>query len=803
MLKRNLLLLLVLVASSCSRMPEQSRLQTETAPQQVKQIAMTSVDPTMQPRLNGFASLPDRGELVAYSHQAIRQQGAYTWHRADVSEAYALRAIAQGRLRVATPEGRILDVQYDRHVEHPSGDWTWIGHLPGDEGAQTILTFGDKAAFGSIAQPDGRPPLRLTVYAGASWLVETDPGKLAGLANGGAPLRPDFHVVPLSQLPRSGQGPLAAGDGSKVGVGTSGAAVATASAQGTPTVDLLIGYTSGFVAALGGTSAALTRINYLVDVTNIAYANSGIGAQVRLVKAMQVDYTDRNSNDTALKEISGYDADAQKEVPPAAAFNTLRAARETYGADLVSLVRDFQTPENAGCGIAWLLGGSLQGIDPGQGWDQLGYSVVSDGVDMDETDGKNYYCLDETLAHELGHNMGAAHDKVTAQGDKATLVDPDDYGAYRYSFGYKVSDATRNFYTIMAYGDSGQRLYRTFSNPGSNFCGGNACGDSSTDNTRTLNQTIPVVSGFRGTVVENPADVPVLLRQVDVDGNGRSDLLFFNHDLNRVSYWYMDGATRLAASSVLLNGKYHLADTGDMDNDGRTDLLFTSASRDLVVGLSGPSGYVFHVLPYSYSTSQVVLALADVNGDRRADIVLRDTSTGRLSLWYMDGITRAAYNAVSMSPALTFIGHGDMNNNHRHDLLWVDAQRNVLVSLSTGIGYDTMPIGLAYKSDYQVAGLQDINGDYRDDILLYNPGTNRLVVWYMDGANRLAYNTHVTPSGYRPVAKGNFNGDRLGDIVLENQATSKMQMMLSTGFAFNTVPVPLTPQSGSWLMDVP
>ena len=94
---------------------------------------------------------------------------------------------------------------------------------------------------------------------------------------------------------------------------------------------------------------------------------------------MQVNYHRQQQQQRhALEKLSGYQAPAHG-ITPDPAFNALRAARETYGADLVSLVRKFQAPENDSCGVAWLLGGGKQGIDADVGWDDLGYSVVSDG----------------------------------------------------------------------------------------------------------------------------------------------------------------------------------------------------------------------------------------------------------------------------------------------------------------------------------------------------------------------------------------------------------------------------------------
>lgn len=433
-----------------------------------------------------FAGLPDRGELLSYGDRtSVRRQGPYTWYPVNLSEDHALRAIASGEMRVAAPDGRIIALKYERHVEHPDGNWTWIGRAP--DGQDAVLTFGESAVFGSI--PNGlERPLRLTMGAGRSWLVESDRRQIAQLNNSATrPTRPDVLLPPLrprlaaasSQQASSAQATAYAG------------ATALATTSSTPTVDVAIGYTAGFASSLGGQSQAVTRINNLIDITNQAYVNSQVNARVRLVRTLQVNYPDATDNGTALEDLTGYrDGSA---IPVPAALQPLRDARETSGADLVSLVRDFRMPENSGCGIAWILGFAQQELD--QSWADFGYSVVSDGSDYDETQSGNYYCRDETLAHELGHNMGSAHDRDTAKGDDGVL-DPEDYGRYPYSFGYKA--AMGNFYTVMAYGDSGQTGYRVFSNPQITFCGTNPCGIADqADNARSLTQTIPIIAQFR------------------------------------------------------------------------------------------------------------------------------------------------------------------------------------------------------------------------------------------------------------------------------------------------------------------
>ena len=120
-----------------------------------------------------IASLPDRGSLLAYDRtQAPVRRGAYTWHPAQLSEAYALRAIADGSMRVTGPAGQPIQLQYERHVEHPDGNWTWIGSVAGaGKGAEAILTFGKDAVFGTIANGRGAP-LQVTTAGGRTWVID-------------------------------------------------------------------------------------------------------------------------------------------------------------------------------------------------------------------------------------------------------------------------------------------------------------------------------------------------------------------------------------------------------------------------------------------------------------------------------------------------------------------------------------------------------------------------------------------------------------------------------------------------------
>lgn len=748
-------------------------------------VRVAKTPPASHPELQGFARAPDRGDLVAYPASAApRRDGAYTWHRSDISEAHALAAIGSGRLQVRTPSGETLDFRYQRHVEHPNGDWTWIGRLEnGAPGEETILTFGEKAVFGSIGQR-GKEPLKLTIRYGVSWLVETDPTQIAGINNSATrPQAPDYFIPP--KLARRGAADVPVSTAQ--GTGTASAQAAAAGTSGAM-VDVVLGYTNGFAAGWGGQSQANTRLNFLVDVTNQAYVNSQIDAQVRLVHTIQVSYPDATDNGLALEELTGYRSakpDATPATPaefttPAAAFSELRAARDQYGADVVSLVRKFNTPENKGCGIAWLIGASQSGIDQSDAY--FGYSVVSDGTDAGD-DGKNYFCREETLAHEIGHNAGSAHNRDEADGDD-NVLQAKEYGAFPYSFGYKTTAMTGDFFTVMAYGDSGQKRLRTFSNPRTT-CEGVPCGTPGDDNARSLAQTLHLVATFRATVV--PFTPTIKRARGDVDGDGRSDLLLQNSGFGQTAYWIMNGATPVRYSAAFTQpAGYAQVATGDFNGDNKLDIVWArSSDRTLLLWQGDGSGFT-QLAIRDYEAGWAVTGAGDIDGDGKSDLLLANASQGLSAYWIMNGATPTRYSSVFTQPA----GHaqvatGDFNGDGKLDLVWARSSDRALVMWQgNGIGFTQYGVR-DYVAGWAVTGAGDIDGDGKSDLLLTNASQGLAAYWIMNGATPVRYSSAFNqPSGYAQVVTGDYNGDSRLDIVWARSSDRTLLLWQGDGNGF-------------------
>jgi hypothetical protein len=579
--------------------------------------------PGLRAATSSFASLPDRGELLAYDAvRKPRQSGAYTAYPVAISEAHALDAMRSGQMVIKAPNGELVRLKYERHEESTDGNWTWIGRDA--NGADAVITFGEKAVFGVI--PQGNETLRLTMSAGQSYLVQADRSRLAGLDGMKRRNGSDQPVPPKLSA--------AAGLPSVAAMQAQSATTAAASAA-SAVVDVLIGYTNGLASQLGSDSAAITRVNNMVAITNQAYSNSGVNMRVRLVKAMKVTYADNTDNGDALEKLTGYKSgDNGGPIDPDPAFKDLRQAREDTGADLVSLVRAFRTPENNGCGIAWLLGGDETGI--GSGDAPYGYSVVSDGTDKDEDDDNTYYCREETLAHELGHNMGQAHNEE----------DSDGAGAHAYSYGYRESSST-GFYTVMAYpqSDGDQFSIRYFANPNIKYDGRVTGTASTSDNVRSMNQTMPIVATFRDTVIPIDGSRPGVY-VIKRNGSGGRTEVHILDESDGYKTFEQHSATILAKTGSANDWAFR---TGDYNGDGVVDVYAIKrngkSGKTEVHVLNGANKFQSYLLQSATALASVGTSyawefqLGDYNGDGKLDlyVIKRNGGSGRTEVHVLDG----------------------------------------------------------------------------------------------------------------------------------------------------------------------
>ena len=697
-----------------------------------------------------FASLPDRGALLAYGGaRKVRQSGAYTWHPVAISEEHALNAIGTGKMVVNTPTGEALALQYERHEEQPDGNWTWVGRTA--DGGSAVLTFGQKAVFGTIAR--GHQLYRVRTDRSGAWVVEADASQVSG--NGQPGSGTDMLIPPEGRE-------LVAAATRQMAAQTS-----LTKAAGGGVIDLLLGYSSAIAAELGSQAAAVTLMSNLTAAANAAYASSGVTMRLRLVHAMPVEYADATSNAEALRQLTGYNEQTGQRITPNSAFNSLRASRDQFGADLVALVRRYRAPEQDGCGIAWLLGEGGSAISSAD--EAFGYAVVGDGADYDETDQSTYFCSNLSLAHELGHLMGQAHDR-----DNASHA-----GAHPYSYGYREA-AAAGFYTIMAY-PSGQSQVEIplFANPGVSYAGRATGVANESDNVRSMNITMPAVAGFRATVLPVVGMQPRNFYSGDFNGDGASDILWRHGWNGQNGLWYSARGSFNALTTVA-DPSWTVVAVGDFNADGKSDIFWRHATTgENGIWYSGSSAFV--ALDTVRDMNWQVVGVGDFNRDGASDILWRHAANGQNGIWHSG---RAPFTPLTTVADVNWQvgGVAAFNGDGSSDILW----RHV-ANGQNGIWHSgTGPfVSLTTVADvgWQVVAVGDFNRDGASDIFWRHAENGQNGVWYSGSAPFVALST-VADTNWRVAGVGDFNGDGAADVLWRHDGNGENGMWYSGTGAF-------------------
>jgi hypothetical protein len=209
-----------------------------------------------------------------------------------------------------------------------------------------------------------------------------------------------------------------------------------------------------------------------------------------------------------------------------------------------------------------------------------------------------------------------------------------------------------------------------------------------------------------------------------------------------------------------------------------------------------------------------VAAVADFNADGEPDLLWQHQSEGWLVVWALNGTVRTETLFPVPNRALDdfvnwkVVGAEDFNGDGDPDLLWRHAGTGGLVVwLMDGVNKVTaqVPQPSAPSADalnWRVVGTADLNGDTHPDLLWQHGPTGNLIVWYMNGLVRTGTAT-PTPSApssdvtnWDVVAIADMNDDTKLDFVWQHRPTGSLVVWHMNGVVRTSVSIP-TPSAPS------
>jgi hypothetical protein len=290
---------------------------------------------------------------------------------------------------------------------------------------------------------------------------------------------------------------------------------------------------------------------------------------------------------------------------------------------------------------------------------------------------------------------------------------------------------------------------------------------------------------------------PIAVVAADLTGDGKLDLVTANDNAGSVSVLLGNGdgtfqaAINMPVGSGPISVPVALA-IGDVNGDGKPDIVVANytggytGTVDVLLGNGDGTFATGAILPVGHHPKSI--ALADLTGDGKLDIVEVNngaSGTADVLLGNGDG-TFQAPRTFQVGPYPQAVAVAQMNGDSFPDIV-VAGNDSVSVLLGNGDGTFKPRQSTAVGSGPRALAIADLNGDGINDVVTANytggyPGTVSVLLGNGDGTFQ-PQQQFATGDGPRSVSIADLNGDGRPDLVVANYpyASNSVSVLLGNG----------------------
>ncbi|PYR48446.1 MAG: hypothetical protein DMF89_15715 [Acidobacteria bacterium] len=246
-----------------------------------------------------------------------------------------------------------------------------------------------------------------------------------------------------------------------------------------------------------------------------------------------------------------------------------------------------------------------------------------------------------------------------------------------------------------------------------------------------------------------------------------------------------------------------LSPQADLDGDQRADLVLRNVKSGDVAFVPGGDTSL-HVISAGVPSAWQIAGVGDVNGDRRADLFWRNTVTGDVGVWLMDGAAVKSTAVIASRVPLQWhiVGVGDLDGDRKVDIIWRNTVTGDVAAWlmdgdsakASSVIASTVPLA------WQIVAIGDFNADRTADLIWRHTQLGHVAAWLMDGTTvrDIPLIAADVPLAWQIIGTGDLDGDGKSDLVWYQQDTHDVAAWLMDGASVLRTPIIATAVPAEW-----